>query len=119
DPKRIAWLFTNFGIEWTVLGVLRQYYTFVEQEITSKRGAGEYALAHLPSKWHRLIREAIQIREQAHDSLYRSRAERAFEAYSFLRYIIRFCNAHQRQGRFNRAQRSGSSPAQSIGNTID
>jgi hypothetical protein len=97
DPKRIAWLFTNFGIEWVVLGVLRQYYTFMEQEITSKTGAGEYALAHLPEEWHRLIREAIRIREQAktsHDqSLYKSRGARALEAYIFLKYIINSCNA--------------------------
>jgi hypothetical protein len=97
DPKRIAWFFTDFGIEWTVLGVLRQYYTFIEQDITSKTGAGEYALAHLPIKWHRLIREAIRIRKQAntsHDqSFYKSRGARALEAHTFLRYIIDSCNS--------------------------
>jgi hypothetical protein len=92
-PQRIAWLFSDYGIQWTVLGVLRQYYSFMEQDITSKMGTGEYALTHLPTKWHRLIREAIQLREQTGDSLYRSKMMRAIEAYNFLRYIIGLSNA--------------------------
>jgi hypothetical protein len=91
-PERIAWLFTDYGIQWTVLGVLRQYYTFVEQDITSKVGAGEYALAHLPAQWHRLIREALRIREQTQPSLYRCKAVRALAAYDFLSYLIRLSN---------------------------
>lgn len=96
-PKRIAWLLSNFGIEWTVLGVLRQYYSFVAHDIISKTGAGEYALTHLPTKWHRLIREALQIRNQLpatpHKSLYNSKVARAADAYNFLRYIIDYCNS--------------------------
>ena len=97
NPKRIAWLLSDFGIEWTVLGVLRQYYSFVAHAITSKTGAGEYALAHLPAKWHRLIQEAIQIRNlpsgTPYKSLYESRVTRAADAYNFLRYIIGHCNS--------------------------
>lgn len=92
QPARMAWLWSDFGIEWTVLGVLRQYYTFREHAITSKVGAGEYALRHLPQQWHRLIQEAIRIREQPGKSLYRWRLLRALEAYRFLRYIINTCN---------------------------
>lgn len=92
-PNRMAWLFTDYGIQWSVLGVLRQYYTFKENNITSKTGAGEYALTHLPPKWHRLIQEAINLREQSKNSLYKSKAGRAFEALRFLKYIIRLCNS--------------------------
>lgn len=91
-PKRVAALLTDWGAEWTVLGVLRQFYTFREHEITSKRGAGHYALSCLPARWHRLIREAIRIREGGHCSLYRSRLGRAGENLRFLRYIIAVCN---------------------------
>jgi hypothetical protein len=83
NPQRITWLLSDFGIEWTVLGVLRQYYTWMEQDITSKIGAAEYALAHLPPKWHRLIQEAIHLREQSHPSLYQSKLVRAGEVYNF------------------------------------
>ncbi len=91
-PARIAALWSNWGIEWTVLGVLRQYYTFRERDITSKTGAGHYALSCLPARWHRLIREALRIREGAGGPLYRSRTGRAWEAYRFLQYIIAVCN---------------------------
>jgi hypothetical protein len=92
-PSRIAWLWSDFGIEWMVLGTLRQYYTFREQAITSKVGAGEYALKHLPQQWHQLIQEAINIRNQPGKSLYRVRLWRAMEAYRFLRYIISVTNS--------------------------
>ncbi len=93
NPRRIAWLLSDDGIQWTILGVLRQYYTFVEHDITSKAGAGEYARTHLPAKWHLLVREAIQIRQQIPSSRYQSKIARAAEAYNFLRYIIDYCNS--------------------------
>lgn len=92
-PRRIAWLLYDDGIEWTVLGVLRQYFTFVANDITSKSGAGEYALAHLPARWHRLISEALRIRQGQCGSLYDSKVVRAADCYNFLRYIIRYCNS--------------------------
>lgn len=92
-PNRMAWLFSNYGVQWAVLGVLRQYYTFKENDITSKTNAGEYALLHLPQKWQRLIQEAINIREGNKKSLYKSRVVRAIEAIRFLKYIIRVCNS--------------------------
>ena len=36
NPRRIAWLLNDYGIQWAVLGVLRQFYTFRERAITSK-----------------------------------------------------------------------------------
>jgi hypothetical protein len=92
-PQRIVWLLSDFGVEWTVLGTLRQYYSFVAHDITSKTGAGDYALNHLPAHWHRIIGEALRIREQAPNSLYNSKLKRAGEAYNFLRFIINYCNS--------------------------
>ncbi len=51
DPRRMLWLLSDSGLQWAVLGVLRQYYSFVEADITSKLGAGDYALTHLPARW--------------------------------------------------------------------
>ena len=93
DPRRIAWLLDDYGIQWTVLGVLRQFYTFREGAITSKEGAGNYGLAHTPRQWHRLIREAINIRAGISASSYRSRIVRAIAARAFLQLIITACNA--------------------------
>jgi hypothetical protein len=93
NPSRMAWLLSDYGIQWTVLGVLRQFYSFRERAITSKTGAGAYGLTCLPPRWHRLIREAMQIREQGMGTLYPSRIMRALEAFQFLRTVIRICNA--------------------------
>ena len=92
NPQRIAMLLSDFGVQWAVLGVLRQYYSFMEHGITSKDGAGLYALEHVPERWHRLIREALNIRSRTRQSLYGSPIVRAFDIYRFLKYIIRESN---------------------------
>lgn len=88
----MLWLLKESGVQWVVLGVLRQYYSFKEKKITSKTGAGHYALEHLPRRWHRLIREAINIREESGTSSYKTRVARAWDALQFLHYIIEHCN---------------------------
>jgi hypothetical protein len=98
NPIKIIWLLSDFGIQWTVLGVLRQYYTFRERSIISKVGAGDYALHSLPIQWHRIIQEAIDIRQQRQRSLYSWRFLRAVDAYRFLKWIISECNANYAKG---------------------
>jgi hypothetical protein len=87
-PPRMAWLLDDYGIQWTVLGVLRQVYSFREGSITSKVGAGAYGRTLVPARWQRLIQEALNIRAGTHASLYRSRLERAIEAHAFLCTIV-------------------------------
>lgn len=92
-PRRMAQLLTDWGIEWAVLGSLRHLYTFRENEITSKSGAGRYALKNLPPKWHPLVQEALNIREQpASPSLYSHKFLRAVQAVRFLGYVQKECN---------------------------
>ncbi len=91
-PARMIWLLYDDGIQWAVLGVLRQFYTFCENDITSKTGAGEYALQHLPKHWQKIVREALNIRNQTGGSLYRLKLLRAVDAFRFLRFIIGQCN---------------------------
>lgn len=88
NPRRMAVLVSDWGVQWAVLGVLRQFYSFREGDITSKTGAGRYALTCVPDRWHRLIREAISIRERETERFYRSRYVRAWDTVRFLRYII-------------------------------
>jgi len=96
NPRTIAVLFSDYGIQWAVTGVLRQYYSFREGGITSKDGAGVYALDHVPEQWHRLIHEALNIRSGTHQVLYRTSVLRALDAFRFLKFIIRACNDLQR-----------------------
>lgn len=85
-------MLSDWGIQWTVLGVLRQYYTFRENSITTKTKAAEYALTIFPGHWHTIIQEAINIREGKKKSFYRSKIERMITAINFLKYVIQKSN---------------------------
>jgi Aminoglycoside adenylyltransferase, C-terminal domain/Nucleotidyltransferase domain len=89
---RFLVMFSDWGIQWTVLGVLRQYYTLRENSIPTKRRAAEYALASLPIRWHSLIQEAIDIREGKTKLHYRSKIVRMIDAVRFLKYVIQKSN---------------------------
>jgi hypothetical protein len=91
-PDAFWVMLSDWGIQWTILGVLRQYYTFQENSITTKLGAGEYALNHLPQRWHPLIREAMDIREGCQKQHYYSRIIRMLDAVKFMKYLIRISN---------------------------
>lgn len=93
-PRRVAVLYSNWGVQWAVLGVLRQFFTFRENSITTKVKAGEYALDCLPRRWHPLIKEAINIRQGQKGSSYHSRFGRMFQTVHFLNYVIDICNGH-------------------------
>jgi len=92
-PDCLGALMLDQGIQWAVLGVLRQFFTFRENRITTKGRAGEYALECLPNRCHRLIREALEIREGKKGSAYSLRIVRMTEAVKFLKFIIETCNA--------------------------
>lgn len=82
----------DYEIEWTVLGLLRQFYTLKEHDIISKRSAGEYALLHLPNEWHPIIKEAITIRKGEKMNIFTSDKERIETTIRFSKYIIHYCN---------------------------
>ena len=81
-------------IEWTVLGLLRQFYSLKEHDIISKLGAGEYALMHLTNEWHPIIKEAINIRKGEKMNIFTSDQERIDLMIRFSKYIIHYCKPH-------------------------
>ena len=81
-------------IEWSVLGLLRQYYTLTEQDIISKVDAGEYGLKHISSEWYSIIHEAINIRKGVKNNHYTSDQQRVKDTIGFSKYIISYCNSH-------------------------
>ena len=97
QPARMILLYSDWGIQWAITGVLRQFYTFRENTITTKSKAAEYALGCLPRRWHPLIQEAINIRKRKKGSVYRLKMFRAWDAIRFLRFIIQTCNANDTQ----------------------
>lgn len=93
-PRRVGILYSDWGIQWAVLGVLRQFFTFRENSITTKVKAGEYALGCVPRRWHSLIQEAINIRQRQKGSSSRFRFGRMMETVRFLNYVINICNGY-------------------------
>lgn len=81
------------SIEWGVLGVTRLFYTIREKDMTSKVGAGEYALGTVPENGHKIIQEAIRWRKGEKKSLYRSGRKRRADALAYMEYVIGECNA--------------------------
>lgn len=57
-------MLTDWGVAWGVLGVSRQHYTVATGQITSKTGAGRYALGRFPARWHGVIEEALHCRPE-------------------------------------------------------
>jgi len=90
--KYIALLVSPKVIEWGVLGVSRLYYTFKEKGITSKVGAGEYALKTVPQEWHKIINESMRLRKDNKKSYYNSIFDRRDDALGYIDFIIRESN---------------------------
>lgn len=87
------WFYGIFGlgaVEWGVLGISRLYYTFCEKDVTSKAGAGEYALQHVPEPWRGIVREALA-RKQNRVPQYISAPLRRRHALAYVEYMIDEC----------------------------
>lgn len=82
----------DIEIEWTVLGLLRQFYTIKEHDIVSKLAAGEYGLTQLPVEWHNIIKEAMNIRKGEKEKMYNSERDRLDHVMRFSKYLISHCN---------------------------
>ncbi|GGE03127.1 aminoglycoside adenylyltransferase domain-containing protein [Paenibacillus nasutitermitis] len=94
---RYAFLFPNklidWEIQWTVLGISRQYYTLREKDIVSKAEAGRYSLDQMPQEWHPLIQEAIRIRERSKDHVANySKKKRVQVLIRFMKYTLERSN---------------------------
>jgi hypothetical protein len=82
----------DIEIEWTVLGLLRQFYTIKENDIVSKLDAGYYGITQLPMEWHNIIKEAMNIRKGEKEKVFNSERERLENAMRFSKYLINHCN---------------------------
>ncbi|MFC5730243.1 MULTISPECIES: aminoglycoside adenylyltransferase domain-containing protein [Nocardioides] len=72
---------------WCVLGVARLHHLLVTGEMTTKSGAGRWGLAHYDERWHRVLREALRIREGG-ESEYDDTSARGHDTAEFLASVV-------------------------------
>ena len=76
-------------VMWCVLGVPRLHYTIATGHITSKTGAGRYAMTTFDAKWKPIIIEALRVRNQPTTStVYSDLSDRYRDANDFVRVVI-------------------------------
>lgn len=91
----------DMEIEWSIMGMLRQFYTLKECDITSKIDASEYALQHMPERWHPIIKEALHIRKGETIRHYPSKKQRMNDGIKCMKYIWNECNSIYQKNRIN------------------
>jgi hypothetical protein len=73
--------------EWCVLGVARLDHLLVTGEQTTKSGAGRWGLTHYDERWHRVLREALRLREGG-PAEYADPAQRGADVAAFTAYVV-------------------------------
>ena len=53
---------SEYGLQWLVLGVPRLHYTIATLDVTSKSGAGRYALEVAPAEWRAVLDTTLALR---------------------------------------------------------
>lgn len=90
-PLRFVMLLTDWGVQWSVLGILRQWYTLAEGGVITKEGAGAFGLARMDAEWHPLIKEALQLRGGGQACTPRHPVRRAKATVRLLQTVLAAC----------------------------
>ena len=87
-PRGLAVL-GSLAPSWSVLSVSRLHFTLKTGEITSKSGAGAYALHAFPERWQRIVNECLRVRRSADSpSLYESALARRRAALDYIEMVL-------------------------------
>jgi len=73
---------------WCVLGVARLDHLLVTGELTTKSGAGRWGLTYYPERFHRVLREALRIREGGLDEYPDDDQSRGQDTAAFTAYVV-------------------------------
>ncbi|GHC93989.1 hypothetical protein GCM10007079_44010 [Nocardiopsis terrae] len=87
-PRGLAVL-GSLAPSWSVLSVSRLHFTLRTGEITSKSGAGLYALHAFPERWQRIVNECLRVRRGVQaPSLYESALARRRAALDYIEMLL-------------------------------
>lgn len=92
SPRTIGLLTRPDVLEWGVLGISRLYFSLRERDVASKTEAGEYALQHVPERWHPILREALRRRNIEIKPQYRSAFKRWHDVLAYMDFIRTECS---------------------------
>ena len=73
---------------WCVLGVARLHHLLETGTLTTKSGAGRWALTHYPDHFHRVVREALAVREGGALSYVGDEARRGVDTAAFVAHAV-------------------------------
>ena len=84
---------TEHSCEWCVLGVARLHHLLVTGEMTAKSAAGRWGLDFYDERFHRVLREALRIRDGIEDSAnilgeYADPSERGHDTAEFTSFVV-------------------------------
>ena len=77
----------DYACCWCVLGVARLHHLIVTGEMTTKSGAGRWGLSYYDQRWHRILREALRLREGGRPE-YDNQASRLQDTTDFTAYVV-------------------------------
>lgn len=96
--KGLKLKYSKEDIEWGILGICRQCYTFDTHKITSKKQSGEYMLEQVPLGYKKVIQEAISIRKGNGVSLYSKIGHRKKDCIECMEYLYAYAEeAYQKK----------------------
>jgi hypothetical protein len=79
---------TEQSCEWTVLGVARLHHLLVTGQMTAKSAAGRWGLRFYDERFHRVLREALRIRDGIGEGEYADPAGRGRDTAEFTAFVV-------------------------------
>lgn len=77
----------DYACCWCVLGVARLHHLLLTGDMTTKSGAARWGLSYYDERWHRVLREALRLREGG-EPQYNDQAARLRDMTDFTAHVV-------------------------------
>lgn len=89
---KLSWMVAgrrDDAVSFCTLGVARMHHMLATGRLTSKDGAGRYALEHFDERWHPLVTDALRVRSDPSSSTgYRSASQRGKDLRDLVAWVV-------------------------------